>query len=225
MRTTRFVIPLLSLALFGFKAANAQSADVYFGLGTATADASGVPSNTFGDGTLYYPPKMGGLFGTAGAGFMITPHFGVGAETSFRMSRGSYAGLTYRPTFYDFNGIYHPLSESKRVVPEFQAGLGGVNLKFYVNQQYCDTFAGCSNSNSYLESSNHLQAHFGAGVKFYVKNNLYIRPQADVHWVHNFFQFGTSWVPEYGVAVGYTFGRRLIARQGLFRYGRKLHSK
>jgi hypothetical protein len=169
--------------------------------------ASGVPSDTFGNGTLYYPPKMGGLFGTVGGGFMITPHFGFGAETSFRMSRGSYAGLTYRPTFYDFNGIYHPVSATKRIVPEFQAGLGGVNLKFYANQQYCDAFAGCSSSNSYLESSNHLQVHLSAGVRLYVKDGFYIRPQADVHWVNNFFQFGSSWVPEYGVAVGYTFGR------------------
>jgi hypothetical protein len=43
-------------------------------------------------------------------------------------------------------------------VPEFQAGLGGVNLKFYYSQQYCDIFAGCSTSNSYLESSNHFSA-------------------------------------------------------------------
>lgn len=99
------------------------------------------------------------------------------------------------------------VSTTKRIVPEFQAGLGGVNLKFYTNQQYCDAFAGCSSSNSYLESSNHLQVHLSAGVRLYLKDSLYIHPQADLHWVNNFFQFGSSWVPEYGVAVGYTFGR------------------
>jgi hypothetical protein len=205
VRMPRSAILLLALTLMGFKVASAQSADLYFGLGTATANASLVPSDTFGNGTLYNPPKMGGLFATFGGGFMITPHFGVGAETSFRMSRGSYAGLTYRPNFYDVNAIYHPISGRKRIVPEFQAGLGGVNLKFYANQQYCDAFAGCSSSNTYLESSNHLQAHFSAGLRMYVKNNFYIRPQVDVHWVNNFFQFGSSWVPEYGAAVGYTF--------------------
>jgi hypothetical protein len=132
VRFIRYSALLLSLLVINLKVATAQSADAYFGLGTAMDSASGVPSDTFGNGTLYYPPKMGGLFGTVGGGFMITPHFGFGAETSFRMSRGSYAGLTYRPTFYDFNGIYHPVSATKRIVPEFQAGLGGVNLKFYV---------------------------------------------------------------------------------------------
>jgi hypothetical protein len=53
----------------------------------------------------YFPPKMGGLFGTVGGDLMFMPHFGVGAESSFRMSQGAYAGLKYRPTFYDFNGI------------------------------------------------------------------------------------------------------------------------
>jgi hypothetical protein len=28
----------------------------------------------------------------------------------------------------------------------------------------------------------------------------------DVHWVNNFFQFGSGWVPQYSVAVGYRFG-------------------
>jgi hypothetical protein len=131
-----------------------------------------------------------------GGDLMFMPHFGVGAESSFRMSQGAYAGLKYRPTFYDFNGIWQPFSGSKRIVPEFQAGLGGVNLKFYYSQQYCDIFAGCSTSNSYLESSNHFQLHLSAGVKFYVTHSFFIRPQVDAHWVNNFFQFGSSWVPE-----------------------------
>ncbi len=207
MKIIRHTIPLLAVLLLGIGVANAQSADVYFGLGTATASASSAPIDTFGDGTLYYPPKMGGVFGTVGGGFMFTPHFGAGAETSFRMTQGDYAGLKYRPTFYDFNGIWHPLAEPKRIVPELQAGLGGANLKFYYNQQFCDQFAGCSTQNTFLESSNHFQLHLGAGVRVYIKDNFFVRPQVDAHWVHNFFQFGSSWVPEYGVAVGYAFGR------------------
>lgn len=208
MRYTCFVIcaPLLLLTTAGLASAQ-RGVDAYFGLGTASAPSSGVASDTFGDGNIYFPPRMGGLFGTVGGDLMFMPHFGVGAETSFRMSQGSYAGLKYRPTFYDFNGIWQPLSGSSRIVPEFQAGLGGANLKFYYTQQYCDIFAGCSTSNSYLESSNHFQVHLSAGVKFYVTHSVFVRPQIDAHWVHNFFQFGSSWVPEYGAAVGYSFGR------------------
>jgi hypothetical protein len=149
---------------------------------------------------------MGGLFLKFGGTFMFTPHLGAGVETSFRASQGSYAGLTYRPTFYDFNGVYHPVV-GKRVVPEFQAGLGAVNLKYYYSQQYCDTFVGCSTTNSVLESTNLFQVHFSGGVKFYLKDGFFVKPQVDVHWVHNFFQFGSDWVPEYGGAIGYTFGQ------------------
>jgi hypothetical protein len=92
-------------------------------------------------------------------------------------------------------------------VPEFQAGLGGANLRFYQNQSFCDSFGGCSTSNSYLESSNHFQLHFSGGVRFYVKDGFFIRPQIDGRYINNFFQFGSNWVPEYSMAIGYTFGR------------------
>ncbi len=193
--------------LLGSSFASAQSIDAYAGAGTASASSTGVPINTFGDGTLYNPPGLHGTFLTFGGTVMFRPHFGVGAETSFRPSRSPYAGLEYRPTFYDFNGVYHPITGRRRVVPEFQAGLGAVNLKYYYSQQTCDSFVGCSSSSSYLESSNHFQVHFAAGLQIYVKGNFFIRPQVDAHWVNNFFQFGSNWVPEYGAVIGYTFGR------------------
>ena len=207
MKSPRILFCILASSLACAPLAFAQNGiDVFAGAGTAIADSTGIPIDTFGTGTLYPTPKMGGLFLKFGGTLMLTPHFGAGAEASVRATQGPYAGLKYRPTFYDFNGVYHPVV-GRRVVPEFQAGLGAVNLKFYYTQQYCDTFVGCSNSNSYLESSNHFQVHFSGGVKFYVKNAFYIKPQVDVHWVNNFFQFGSSWVPEYGAVLGYTFGQ------------------
>jgi hypothetical protein len=150
---------------------------------------------------------MGGAFGKAGADFMLTPYFGIGGEADFRFSQGAYAGLTYRPTFYDFNAIWMPTAHHvKRVVPELQAGLGGVNLRFYQSNGYCDPFAGCSNNNFFVESSNHFQVHMEAGVRFYVTPHIFLRPQVDARWVNNFFQFGSDWVPEYGASVGWSFG-------------------
>ena len=186
--------------------AKAQSASAYFGLGTAVDSTNGQPINTFGNGTLFNTPRMGGLFETVGGDVMFRPNLGVGFETSFR-SQSNYAGLNYRPLFYDFNAIYEPVSNSGMIVPEFQAGLGGANLRFYENQSYCDSFGGCSNQNYYVESSNHFQLHVSAGVRLYVKGGIFIRPQVDAHWVNNFFQFGSNWVPEYSAAIGYTFGR------------------
>src|ERR1035437_2981443 len=122
------MLPVLFILVFGgVKFANAQSGDVYFGLGTATDKSSGQIINTYGDGNLYSTPKMTGLFGKFGAGYMLRPTLGVGGEYSFRFAQGSYAGLNYRPKFYDFNAIWMPLSNSKKVAPELQAGIGGAS--------------------------------------------------------------------------------------------------
>jgi hypothetical protein len=73
------------LMLSGYaQIAEAQSATVYFGLGTAVDSSTGQPIDTFGDGTLFNTPRMGGLFETLGGDVMIRPHLGVGFETSFR---------------------------------------------------------------------------------------------------------------------------------------------
>ncbi len=209
MKLIRTAIPLLGFFALALTSANAQSGlDVYFGVGTARADSSGTPTDTFGDGNIFYTPKMAGAFGKAGADLMFTPHFGIGGEADFRFSQGAYAGLNYRPSFYDINGIWHPIARAAPIVPEFQAGIGAVNLKFFYPQSYCDIFAGCNSSNTYLESSNHFQTHLSAAVRFYVTNHVFIRPQYDVRWVNNFFQFGSSWVPEYSASLGYSFGER-----------------
>ncbi len=199
---------ILALTLTaGSQLAHAQEGpDVFFGVGTATAPSSNQQIDTFGDGTLYNTPKLTGTFGKVGADIMITPHFGVGGETDFRFSQGPYAGLNYRPVFYDFNGIYAPtFSRFKRIVPEFQAGIGGMNIKFYYTSAYCDQFAGCQSNNQYIESSNHFQFHLEAGLRVYVTPHIFVRPQVDAHWVNNLYQFGSNWVPEYGASIGWSF--------------------
>jgi hypothetical protein len=208
MRLIPTVSVFIAVSLIGANVASAQGVDAFFGLSTARATSSGVPIDTFGTGTPLTTPALDGVFLKFGGDIMFTPHLGAGVEASIRATQGDYAGLKYKPSFYDFNAIWRPVAAGSRIVPEFQAGIGGVNLKYYYSQQFCDQFAGCSTSNSFLESSNHFQTHFSAGVNFYVTNSVFVRPQVDLHWVHNFFQFGTDWVPEYGASVGYTFGRR-----------------
>ena len=140
---------------------------------------------------------------------MITPKIGVGAETDFRFSQGAYAGLTYRPTFYDFNAIWPPSGHKyKRIVPELEGGVGGVHVGFYYPNTSCDQFVGCSSSNTFVEGSNHFQVHLSAGLRIYATQHLFIRPQVDAHYVNNFTQFGSDWVPEYGGSVGWSFGER-----------------
>lgn len=161
------------------------------------------PANTPG---FYNTPKLTGAFGKIGGEVMIWNHFGVGADYDFRFAQGDYAGLNYRPSFYDFYGIFKPIRKSKRVVPELMGGIGGVRLTYSENQSYCNAFSGCSSSNSYLGSSSHFQTKLGAAIAFYATDHVFIKPEVDAHWVDNFFQFGKSWVPEYTLSVGYSFG-------------------
>jgi hypothetical protein len=198
-------LPLAVLLCFAGNAAYAQSGiDAFFGVGTATDSAAG-PISSIITGNTVNPPKLGGAFGLVGADIMFTNHFGVGGEEDFRFTQGGYADVNYRPNFYDFYGIWEPIRD-KRITPQVEVGLGGANLKFYYPANYCDQLAGCSSQNEYLESSNHFQVRFGVGVNFYATEHLFIRPQVDVHYVDNFFQFGSDWVPQYSVAVGYRFG-------------------
>ncbi len=208
MRLLRNCSSFVFLFAFAASFAHAQNGlDAYFGVGTANASSNGQSIDTFQDGTLYRTPHLNGVFGKVGADLMLTPHFGFGGEADFRFTQAGYAGLNYRPTFYDFYGIWEPISR-KRVVPQIEAGIGAANLRFFYPTSYCDQFAGCSSSNSYIESSNHFQTHLGLGLNLYATNHIFFRPQIDAHWVNNFYQFGSSWVPEYSVAVGYRFGER-----------------
>jgi len=87
-------------------------------------------------------------------------------------------------------------------------GIGGANLRFYQNFSGSNALIGNYNQSQYAGSSNHFQVHGGVGVQFYVKEHVFIRPQFDVHYVHNFFQFGRNLVTSEMVWVGYSWGDR-----------------
>jgi hypothetical protein len=224
LKLTIRMIPLLALLLLsGAKQASAQGVSPYFGLGTAT-DSAGTTNNStavcpagnlFDDftGVCEPGPTMGGVFGVFGADFMFRPHFGVNGEYSFRFAQAPYlpdAGLNMRPGFYDFNAVWEPISGSdKRIVPVLEGGVGGARVALYVTQQCTITGINCTSSSPAGINANHFQVHAAAGVKLYVKGNLFIKPQFDFHYVTNFTdQFGRNWVPQYTVSVGYTFGQR-----------------
>ena len=212
-------LPLLVLLLLaGVKQANAQGVSAYFGLGSATdspATSPGCPSQQISDpfnpsgppASCVPAQSMGGVWGVFGADFMIKPHLGINAEYSFRFAQANYLpseGLNVRPAFYDFNAVYQPTSGDKRIVPVLEGGIGGAKLSFYVSQQ-----AGIFNQSQFFVSSNHFQVHGAVGVKLYVKSDIFIKPQFDIHWVHNMTdQYGRNIVPEYTISIGYTFGRQ-----------------
>jgi hypothetical protein len=223
---------LLSTLLLGsLTDLRAQGLSAYFGLGSAS-DSAGTSVNVIDATTgnrvtcpkgfllndLVNPsecdpgPKIGGVFGVFGADFMLKTHLGFNGEYAFRFAQANYlpvAGLKFRPGFYDFNVVYEPIAGSdRRIVPLLEGGIGGARIALYQAQTVSIT--GITSTFSYPAglNANHFQVHAALGVKLYVKGNIFLKPQFDIHYVtHLTNQFGRDWVPQYTVAVGYSFGQ------------------
>ncbi len=200
-------ISLLAFALcLGGTLAHAQNASVYFGGGYATDGTAGASTNLF-TGATQNSPSLNASFGKIGGDFMFSKRFGFGAETDFAFSKENYLGFNTRPIFYDFNGIYVPFSgKYTRVVPEISAGIGGEKMTFSYTQTSCDSLVGCSSSTTPYEAANHFQLHVGVALKLYATKHLFVRPAFDYHYVPNYIQYGSNSVPEFGAAVGWSFG-------------------
>lgn len=150
---------------------------------------------------------------------MLWKHFGVGADVSFQPAKQDYINLNAsaaanglstltlqsRMTLYDFNGIVQPY-KGKKAALKLIGGIGGANLKFY-EAGSSSSFIGSQNFSQYFQSSNHFQVHGGVGVQIYVTDHMFVRPQFDVHYVHNLNEFGRNLVTQESVWVGYTFGQ------------------
>jgi hypothetical protein len=180
--------------------------DVYFGMGTARDDSSNAYTDLLGTGVYSISPALDGTFGILGGAVMLKPSLGFGAEVTLRFRQGDYGGAGYRPVFYDFNGIWTP-GLGKRVMPEFQGGIGGLHMRFYdPTSPYYDYYSG--QYTTYIGSSNHFQIHAAAGLRIYVTPRVFLRPQADYHWVKNNPWFKENGISAYTLSVGYSFSPR-----------------
>jgi hypothetical protein len=212
------VILLLALMLSGSMFfAHAQNVSPYFGLGNArdsvgTTNTSTIacPTGQLFDGLICEPgTKMGGLFGMFGVDFMFKKHLGVNAEYVFHLKRSPFLAddsLNMRPSFYDINALWQPLT-GKRVIPVLEGGVGMARISLYQTQTAPIT--GVTDLSSFPAGAHrsHFQLHFAAGLKFYVRGNLFVKPQFDFRYVtHLTDQFGRNIVPEFSGSVGYTFG-------------------
>jgi hypothetical protein len=168
------------------------------------AFASCTPSST--DTTCERTPALGSLFmGFEGDG-MLSKHIGIGAGLNFQPTRGIYGPLQYRQLFYDFNGIYAPINH-KRLQLRVEGGIGGAHSGFSYLQTSCVGTAVCTTQATSVGSSSHFQVHVGAGVQFYVKPHIFIRPQFDFRQVPGLTnQFASDHVIGGTVWVGYNFG-------------------
>jgi hypothetical protein len=181
----------------------AQEVGAYLGLGGAYASSNGVQIETFSDGNLYKTPSLTGVFSHAALDVLFSKHIGVGADISWRFSHDDYAGIPYRPYFYNVDAIYR-FSEftTKGWFPEVRGGLGGARLRFTPSDdQSCAQVPGC-------QQTNHFQQHLAIAARWYWTDHVFIRPAFDLHHVNNFDEFGSNWVPQYSVGVGYSVGKR-----------------
>jgi hypothetical protein len=202
--------------------ASAQSTfDAGVGFGTAHAPATGAgienanSINAFAgctpsaaDPNCQATPSLGGFFLSIGGEWMLDKHYGFGAEVSVHPAKSDYGPLQYRQTFYDFNGVYAPVSQ-KRWAILLQGGIGGAKTGFSFTQSGCVGTAVCSTSSQPVGSTNHFQVHMAAGVQLYVTEHVYVRPEFSVHYIPNFTeQFGSNWATQGTIWLGYTLGDR-----------------
>lgn len=138
--------PFLALTFFlgAVPLLHAQgSFDVALGFGTAHAKATGlgIDENTFNsctpsstDLTCKATPSLGGLFmGFSGDG-MLNKHMGIGGEFKFQPSKDDYGPLEYRQIFYDFDGIYAPITR-RGFSSGSSAELGAPDLGFRIRKR------------------------------------------------------------------------------------------
>ena len=184
--------------------ASAQQGDAMFGFGTLvssgsnTACSASFTSNCVG-------PEKGGLFTTISGDVIFHKRFGVNAEANWRTKQAldnTGGGILYRPILFDFNGVYQP-HLGKKFGADLLGGIGWQTTRFY---EYTNTFS-CLDLGSCYNSYNHFLVHFGGGVRYYVWDHFFVRPE--VHYYHilnNTDVYTNSNVIRVGASIGYTIG-------------------
>jgi hypothetical protein len=171
-----------------------------------SVNAFGSCTPSTADPTCQQTPALGHLFMGFDGDAMLNKHFGFGGEFNFEPTKGNYGPLQYRQEFYDFNGLYEPIS-NKHFAIRLEGGIGGAHTGFSIFQNSCVGVAVCSGYASSVGGANHFQEHASLGVQIYVTHHIFVRPQFDYHHVSGFTdQFGRDTVPEGSVWVGYNFG-------------------
>jgi hypothetical protein len=92
---------------------------------------------------------------------------------------------------------------------KIEGGIGGAKTSFSITQSACVGTAVCSSQTQPVGNSSHFLVHAGVGVQLFVTEHIFIRPQFDVHYIRNFnTDYGTNFVPQAMVWIGYNFGDR-----------------
>ena len=200
MRKIASFAPLL-VFLFLAPFASAQQLDFFVGGGTLLSSS---PTS----GALFFQPpaEKGGTYINLGGDVVGFKHrLGFNIETAWRASQAIYSGEneTYRPILTDFNAEYQP-KLGKKIGLDLMGGIGVAATRFYVPEiTSCSYFSGgCIN----YTSSDHFMEHLGAGVRYYVWHQLFVRPEIHYYHIQNNVEFNSDSVFRVGASIGYTIG-------------------
>lgn len=189
MRNVRTVVGFLAAAMVALAApqARSQSLDVFAGLNGLTAHQA----------VQNIPRLGGGLFPSAGADLFLGP-VGLGAEATFRAGQNS-SGL--RPSYYDVNLLFDPIHIGREFIPVFMVGLGAQSIKDYQGLARCGGLGGCADY-----SSTHFTGHVGVGLKAYLTEHIFLRPEAHFYFIRHNGQLDATNSQRFGLSLGYSFG-------------------
>jgi Outer membrane protein beta-barrel domain len=187
-----FVIPNL---------ASAQQGDAMLGFGTVVSPSA--PSCGSSTSGVFTCPEDGGLYINLGADVIFHRRMGFGFDAAWKASQGAYGGTggqPFRPILFDFNGVYQPRL-SKKVGADLMAGIGWQTTRFYL--PFCTGTFSCTN----YTSSNHFLVDLGAGVRYYVWGNAFVRPEVRYYRIfNNTNDFSSDNIIRVGASIGYTIG-------------------
>jgi hypothetical protein len=191
LKKLSFLVVTFAMVFMLGSAAQAQQFDLSFGVSGLTAPSSNATVQTIG----------GGAYPTFGLDFLFYHNLGVGFNAAFRAKQNLYQGFQpFRPFFYDVDLVYAP-PLGKHAQLELSAGIGAESVRFYTPFLTCGTFTGCTD----FVSSNHFLGQFGGGLRLYVTNKIFIRPEAHVYVVRNNFEFSGAQATRFGLSIGYSF--------------------
>ena len=176
--------------------ATAQQGDAMFGLNTLMSSGSC-------DESTGICPEKGGVYPSVSADVVFHKRVGFAFETAWKGSQGAYGGTggqPFRPILSDFNLLFQPRL-GKKVGADIMAGVGWQSTRFYV--PYCTNGFTCNN----FVSSHHFLTHIGGGIRYYVWNHVFIRPEAHYYLVNNNTNdFSSNNILRVGASIGYTIG-------------------
>ena len=182
-----FSVPFV---LFCMPAAHAQEADIGIGFGTLTTSSNSSSGTTQQMG--------GGLYPSIGVNVIMKHRIGFGGEVAWRAKQNLYFGVQpFRPILYDFNAVWAP-NLGKRATFEAMGGIGGLSSRFYTGTLSCN-FVTCTD----YVSSNHFLEHVGAGIRYRVWHNFFLRPEAHYYFINNNNEFSSNSAARFGITFGY----------------------